>query len=346
MAAGGAVSVDLSTLRHKSLMKPLTRWEQFAKAKGIQKRKRSRLVWSDEAGDWVSRWGPHSKKALERKGQGVIEEKGAIHLRSRNSKLKRAAAAAAAATAPAAAAAKAPAAGKRRIAAADHAAAAAAAAAAAENPFERQRKDRELIKAKQKLRETRNAAERETGRETARSLLMHAQGQHGGPNLHLPAGIPSLSSKHKHRNKSKEELREVMRSWRQHHLGSTTRGLKDRIPLPRRRDRNLSTSPLLPQRLRLIRSNSDCSSPRRLPMQHMLRTEQLLQQQQQQQQLQQQQRKQQQQQKQQQQRRQQKQQQQQQQHRQQYNSGSSSSRRSCLIGSTSAAVSPALFSLA
>ncbi|KAL8269339.1 hypothetical protein Esti_006729 [Eimeria stiedai] len=173
------------------VQRPLTRWEQFAKAKGIKKRKRSRLVWSDEAGDWVPRWGPHSKKALERKGQAVIEEKGGIHLRGRSSKLKEAAAAAAA--------------GKQRLASANPDA---AAAAAAENPFERQRKDRELVKAKQKLRETRNAAERETGRETARSL-MRAQGQQGA--LQLPAGIPSLSSKHKHRNKSKEELKEVMR---------------------------------------------------------------------------------------------------------------------------------------
>jgi hypothetical protein len=44
-------------------MKPLpppkkeTRWEQFAKEKGIQNRKRSRMVWDEEAQEWRPRWG-------------------------------------------------------------------------------------------------------------------------------------------------------------------------------------------------------------------------------------------------------------------------------------------------
>ncbi|KAL8440599.1 hypothetical protein Efla_007778 [Eimeria flavescens] len=181
--------------------KPLTRWEMFAKAKGIQKKKRSRLVWSDEAKDWVPRWGPHSKKALQRAGQAVIEEKGAVSLRGRSSRTKDAAAATAAGKRGS---------GKRVLAAAD--AAAAAAAAAAEDPFKKQQKSRELAKAKQKLREVRNAAERETGRGTARSLLQQQQQQgKGDSNLpFLPAGIPTLSDKYKHRNKTKEELKEIM----------------------------------------------------------------------------------------------------------------------------------------
>ncbi|KAL8453655.1 hypothetical protein Emed_000790 [Eimeria media] len=73
-------------------------------------------------------------------------------------------------------------------------------------------------------------------------------------------------------------------NWRQPRLGSTTRDLGEPIPLPRPRDKNLSISLLQPQSLRRIRSNSDCSSLRRLLMQHMLRTELLQQQQQQQQQ--------------------------------------------------------------
>ena len=44
----------------------MTRWEQFAKTRGIQKKsKRSRLVWSDEAKDWVPRWGRNSVKHIK-----------------------------------------------------------------------------------------------------------------------------------------------------------------------------------------------------------------------------------------------------------------------------------------
>lgn len=44
-------------------MKPLpaakkeTRWEKFAKEKGIQNRKRARMVWEEEAQEWRPRWG-------------------------------------------------------------------------------------------------------------------------------------------------------------------------------------------------------------------------------------------------------------------------------------------------
>ncbi|CAI9720047.1 biogenesis regulatory homolog [Octopus vulgaris] len=37
--------------------KPLTKWEQFAKVKGITKKKKSRMVWDDVAKDWRPRWG-------------------------------------------------------------------------------------------------------------------------------------------------------------------------------------------------------------------------------------------------------------------------------------------------
>ncbi|CAG8549095.1 3358_t:CDS:2 [Ambispora gerdemannii] len=37
--------------------KPLTRWEKFAKVKGIQKRKKDKLIYDDEKGEWVPRWG-------------------------------------------------------------------------------------------------------------------------------------------------------------------------------------------------------------------------------------------------------------------------------------------------
>ncbi|XP_076345231.1 ribosome biogenesis regulatory protein homolog isoform X2 [Tachypleus tridentatus] len=37
--------------------KPPTRWEQYAKKKGIQKRKKEKLVWDETTQDWKPRWG-------------------------------------------------------------------------------------------------------------------------------------------------------------------------------------------------------------------------------------------------------------------------------------------------
>ncbi|OCH95939.1 RRS1-domain-containing protein [Obba rivulosa] len=37
--------------------KPPTKWEQFAKAKGIQHSKKEKKVWDEEKQDWVDRWG-------------------------------------------------------------------------------------------------------------------------------------------------------------------------------------------------------------------------------------------------------------------------------------------------
>ncbi len=50
----------------------LTKWEQFAKNKGIKKKKkRSALVYSEEKKDWVQRWGRHSHKKIK-EGLDVI----------------------------------------------------------------------------------------------------------------------------------------------------------------------------------------------------------------------------------------------------------------------------------
>ncbi|KAH9850832.1 ribosome biogenesis regulatory protein-domain-containing protein [Lenzites betulinus] len=45
--------------RAKPLPKPKapTKWEQFAKAKGIQKTRKDKKVWDEEKQDWVDRWG-------------------------------------------------------------------------------------------------------------------------------------------------------------------------------------------------------------------------------------------------------------------------------------------------
>ena len=42
--------------------KPLTRWEKFAKAKGIQKKKRSAMVFDDDSGEYKARHGGRSNK--------------------------------------------------------------------------------------------------------------------------------------------------------------------------------------------------------------------------------------------------------------------------------------------
>lgn len=61
---------------HKPPKKPLmTRWEQFAKSKGIKKKKRSRLVYSEQVKDWVPRYGKNSKAQLEEELDIIHEEK-------------------------------------------------------------------------------------------------------------------------------------------------------------------------------------------------------------------------------------------------------------------------------
>lgn len=46
--------------------KPLTKWEKFAKEKGISHRKKEKGVWDEEKQEWVNRWGWKGKnKELE-----------------------------------------------------------------------------------------------------------------------------------------------------------------------------------------------------------------------------------------------------------------------------------------
>ena len=37
--------------------KPLTKWERFAKAKGISHKQKDKKVWDEEKQEWVNRWG-------------------------------------------------------------------------------------------------------------------------------------------------------------------------------------------------------------------------------------------------------------------------------------------------
>lgn len=38
-------------------VKPLTKWEQFARSKGITKKRKERAVWDEERQEWRARWG-------------------------------------------------------------------------------------------------------------------------------------------------------------------------------------------------------------------------------------------------------------------------------------------------
>ncbi|KAM9839164.1 ribosome biogenesis regulatory protein homolog [Aulostomus maculatus] len=51
--------------------KPPTKWEQFAKLKGIQKKKKTNLVWDDTAKEWRRRWG--YKRANDDTKEWLIE---------------------------------------------------------------------------------------------------------------------------------------------------------------------------------------------------------------------------------------------------------------------------------
>jgi regulator of ribosome biosynthesis len=41
--------------------KPPTKWEKFAAAKGIQRRRREKKIWDEEKQEWVNRWGKDGK---------------------------------------------------------------------------------------------------------------------------------------------------------------------------------------------------------------------------------------------------------------------------------------------
>uniref|UniRef100_A0A3Q3AI25 Ribosome biogenesis regulatory protein n=1 Tax=Kryptolebias marmoratus TaxID=37003 RepID=A0A3Q3AI25_KRYMA len=59
--------------REKAPLKPRppTKWEQFAKLKGIQKKKKTNLVWDDTAKEWRRRWG--YKRAKDNTKEWLIE---------------------------------------------------------------------------------------------------------------------------------------------------------------------------------------------------------------------------------------------------------------------------------
>merc|ERR1719498_1417370 len=55
--------------------KAKTRWEKFAEEKGIEKRKRSRMVWDENIKDWAPRHGFKSVKRNAESREWLIEAK-------------------------------------------------------------------------------------------------------------------------------------------------------------------------------------------------------------------------------------------------------------------------------
>lgn len=55
--------------------RPPTRWEVFAARKGIKKPRRSRMVWSEPAQDWLPRYGAGSAKKRAAMDDWVVEER-------------------------------------------------------------------------------------------------------------------------------------------------------------------------------------------------------------------------------------------------------------------------------
>ena len=51
--------------------KPASKWSEYAKLKGIQKRKKSRMVWDDKSKEWRPRWG--YKRGNDETKQWAIE---------------------------------------------------------------------------------------------------------------------------------------------------------------------------------------------------------------------------------------------------------------------------------
>ena len=52
--------------------KPLTRWERYAKEKGVTNKKRSRMVWDEGGQEWKPRWG-YQKAGNRPEDQWLVE---------------------------------------------------------------------------------------------------------------------------------------------------------------------------------------------------------------------------------------------------------------------------------
>lgn len=55
--------------------KSLTKWEEYAKDKGIMSRKKERMVWSEKLNQYLPRWGANNIKSEEGRMEAIIEDK-------------------------------------------------------------------------------------------------------------------------------------------------------------------------------------------------------------------------------------------------------------------------------
>jgi regulator of ribosome biosynthesis len=54
--------------------KPMTKWEQFARRRGIHKHKRGAMKFDERNGEWMARHGKHSAKNVHAREDGWIKE--------------------------------------------------------------------------------------------------------------------------------------------------------------------------------------------------------------------------------------------------------------------------------
>ena len=77
-----APTLPLPRAKPVPVAKPLTKWEKYAKQKGIQQRNKEKLVWNDEVKDWVPRWGFGAMNAAKRGKEGAVEGDWLVELKS------------------------------------------------------------------------------------------------------------------------------------------------------------------------------------------------------------------------------------------------------------------------
>merc|ERR1711920_597541 len=53
--------------------KSKTRWQKFMEERNMKKRKRSKLVWDENSGDWLPRWGYKSAKHVAERANAIHE---------------------------------------------------------------------------------------------------------------------------------------------------------------------------------------------------------------------------------------------------------------------------------
>ncbi|PHJ23434.1 ribosome biogenesis regulatory protein [Cystoisospora suis] len=190
-----------------------TRWEAFAKEKGIMKKKRSRLVWDEATKDWVPRWGYRGKQEKENAALAVIEAKGGEYLgrkgkdrgvmKKSRSKKEQAPSSSSPSGETGTGSGDGPESKKRKRGKDDQ----------VECPFLEREREKKLVKAKQKFRELRNKLEATQGGKrlppgVLAQLATTSIGR-GGEQEGLYGG--GKRKKIAHRGQTKDELKEVLR---------------------------------------------------------------------------------------------------------------------------------------